>query len=728
MTRYLLQKLSRAEEETSVRSLPLDEPLNNYGLHALLMTSESDTRITTALEAEYHATIHVRSKLRLFQLFKDRLNEDRRTLFKTTCFGPWLDIIYVENDDGMIHYVLQKQCCSDDDNFDLPLIYHVNGHSLHFGRREFCLLTGFEFGSISFRQYRNGDIPFRNRLFPEKIGYDVKIIDLFALFDDEEKFSKLSDADAIRLCLLLSLEIIFMGRELVSVVDDVYLRMVNDLDAWNSFPWGEIIWRQLYDSIRNVSSKHKLEHLAGLKRNPNLVLSYSLTGFLFCFQDMDNRVFLCIGSLVDQSARNHTESIVMEEKGRIYPAPIELAPTKDEVQCNWYAPSNDYFMWYVPRSPPVSIGGLYGEYMNKRSAARAAKKKSSEDLHPSECVREASLIDRVRDLECICKTLLTLPKEVKSLRGRIHKLESIIQSTFYPSRVVEKQETLKKVVPQIEDYLQSTSEDEQDIKDHTSLKQDDDQRQQDHISNMTEVSKQKIQSKIKRLYNHREARLNKIAEEDKQRKFLGHMNSSAHMKLAIEHCVPKKRKYVDVLRSLFCALPKISNVPSIEQLANQKNVLNPLMIEKCKSVKPWIEDLSRPFKRIDKNFLSHELQVFLSRVVVGRCKFPWCNDITVDRSFWNGLCALDDNRKGWLLDEHIDLWVTYLWLTRQTDMDWAMVSSYFLPLLLQGSMPLFYANNDIYPVPWSNVERMVSKRIFPLALDDPLQSAALHIG
>nr|GFC36135.1 phospholipase-like protein [Tanacetum cinerariifolium] len=158
-------------------------------------------------------------------------------------------------------------------------------------------------------------------------------------------------------------------------------------------------------------------------------------------------------------------------------------------------------------------------------------------------------------------------------------------------------------------------------------------------------------SEIQRLYNHREARLNKIAEEDKQRKCLGHMNSSAHIKLAIERCVPKKRNYVDVLRSPFYALPKISNGPSIEQLANQKNVLNPLMIEKCKSVKPWIEDLSCPFKRIDKNFLSHELHVFLSRAVVGRCKFPWCNDITVDRSFWNGLYALDDNRKGWLLDE-----------------------------------------------------------------------------
>ncbi|GJY96604.1 phospholipase-like, aminotransferase-like mobile domain protein, partial [Tanacetum coccineum] len=414
---------------------------------------------STALSAlmEYTATIHVRSKLHYFKLINDRLNEDRRTLFRTTCFGPWLDMTYVENDDGMIHYVLQKQCFSDDDDsFDLPLIYNVNGHSLHFGRREFCLVTALKFGLLSFREYRNGDIPFRNRLFPEKIGYDVKIINVLALLEDEEKFSKVSDEDAIRVCLLLSLEVIFRGRELVSVVGDVFLRMVNNLDAWNSFSWG----------------------------------------------------------------------------------------------------------------------GLYGQYLNKRSAARAGKKKSSEEFHTGVCGREkgreAALIDHVRNLKGICKTLLTLPKEVKSLRGRIFKLKSIIQASLYPTRGFGKEETLKKVGPQIEDFLQTTSEDEPNIKDDTSpkevvyccddngdaplcfmpakhhykytysSKQEDqiirlvDQRQQDDISNMAEVAEQKIQSEIQRLYNHREAKLNKIVEVDKQRKCIGHMNSSAHMKLAVE--------------------------------------------------------------------------------------------------------------------------------------------------------------------------------------------------
>ncbi|GKD19425.1 hypothetical protein Tco_1208583, partial [Tanacetum coccineum] len=88
-------------------------------------------------------------------------------------------------------------CFSDDDTFDLPLIYNVNGHSLNFGRREFFLVTAFKFGLLSFHEYRNDDISFRNQLFPEKIGYDVKIIDVLALLKDEEKFSKVSDEDAI---------------------------------------------------------------------------------------------------------------------------------------------------------------------------------------------------------------------------------------------------------------------------------------------------------------------------------------------------------------------------------------------------------------------------------------------------------------------------------------------------------------------------------------------------
>nr|GEV08430.1 phospholipase-like, aminotransferase-like mobile domain protein [Tanacetum cinerariifolium] len=88
----------------------------------------------------------------------------------------------------MIHYVLQKQSFADDESFDLPLVYHLNGHSLHYESRQFYLVTGFKFGLISLPEHRNGDILFHNRLFPKKIGYDVKIIDVLAFIEDERSF------------------------------------------------------------------------------------------------------------------------------------------------------------------------------------------------------------------------------------------------------------------------------------------------------------------------------------------------------------------------------------------------------------------------------------------------------------------------------------------------------------------------------------------------------------
>nr|GEW72560.1 50S ribosomal protein L21, chloroplastic [Tanacetum cinerariifolium] len=109
--------------------------------------------------------------------------------------------------------------------------------------RGFYLINGFKFGWISFRSFRNGDITFCDRVFPEKLGEYVKNIDLLSLIKEEVRFTSLFDSDSIRVCLLLSLEVIFMGHDLGSAVDDVFLRIVEDLEDWNDFPGGRTyIW------------------------------------------------------------------------------------------------------------------------------------------------------------------------------------------------------------------------------------------------------------------------------------------------------------------------------------------------------------------------------------------------------------------------------------------------------------------------------------------------------
>ncbi|GJR02772.1 hypothetical protein Tco_0525756 [Tanacetum coccineum] len=92
--------------------------------------------------------------------------------------------------------------------------------------------------------------------------------------------------DTTRVCLLFALEVIFMGKELGSVLDDTLMTLVEDVDAWNEFPWGEHICTQIYDEINNVKSKHKIEHIDGLNQSSKYVPRYPVWGFLWAFKSL----------------------------------------------------------------------------------------------------------------------------------------------------------------------------------------------------------------------------------------------------------------------------------------------------------------------------------------------------------------------------------------------------------------------------------------------------------
>ncbi|GJY72133.1 phospholipase-like protein [Tanacetum coccineum] len=232
---------------------------------------------------DYVSKVIIRSKLNYFWLIEQKLDVKRCILFRSTCFGPSLDLMLFDHEPLLIDYMLRRQHKVDDQHHDMPLIYYMEGHSLHFGRREFSLITGFRFGTVNFDLHPSSDLKFRNRVFPNKIGFIITNLDIIGVIENEEMFGKLSDDDAIRLFLFLAVEVIFMGRLLIFKVDDTLFRLAENLEAWNSFPWGEHLWCHLYDEIKNLKQRHSDEHYYGLKNNRNYVLTYTLSGFMFAF-------------------------------------------------------------------------------------------------------------------------------------------------------------------------------------------------------------------------------------------------------------------------------------------------------------------------------------------------------------------------------------------------------------------------------------------------------------
>lgn len=141
------------------------------------------------------------------------------------------------------------------------------------------------------------------------------------------------------------------------------------------------------------------------------------------------------------------------------------------------------------------------------------------------------------------------------------------------------------------------------------------------------------------------------------------------------------------------------------------------------------------YKSIDHVHVMNDYDEFLGLPGALRSTFPWSKEpVRVDRRFWESLVCLDPRKKGWLMDEvrvivilsmfsgcwlikdvlrlffqqHIDLWVEYMLQFRPDDADWTMVTAYFVQLLLQDSIPVWYANGEKYKMTWGDVEHVIS--------------------
>ncbi|GJT64930.1 phospholipase-like protein [Tanacetum coccineum] len=238
----------------------------------------------------YDVKIIVRSSVKLLKEIIDLLkkNPNRQRLFRRTVFGPWLDILSHDNDNHLMHYVLHHQVSvSKVTSACPPLIFNIGDHCLRFGRKEFCLMSGFRFGKVSEKYSKLS--PFCQRLFPEKINkkgvLNLKSIELLGVLRNTETWIGLFDMDAVRVCLLLVVELVFMGKEDRICIPMHLVSLVEDFDCWNMYPWGEYMWVKFYQRTVNVAAKHREFHLVKKKQNPNYYPTYNLYGFPLSFKD-----------------------------------------------------------------------------------------------------------------------------------------------------------------------------------------------------------------------------------------------------------------------------------------------------------------------------------------------------------------------------------------------------------------------------------------------------------
>ncbi|KAI9159921.1 hypothetical protein LWI28_003283 [Acer negundo] len=123
-----------------------------------------------------------------------------------------------------------------------------------FSKVEFCLITGLKFGELpdtsTYDTVENG---IHQRYFDGR--YKVEYAELKAVLRIDI-FSE--QYDAVKLCLLYMLNWILMGLDEREKVPVWQFRLVEDLDAFDAFPWGAHVYRwSIYGFKHALDGRHR---------------------------------------------------------------------------------------------------------------------------------------------------------------------------------------------------------------------------------------------------------------------------------------------------------------------------------------------------------------------------------------------------------------------------------------------------------------------------------------
>ncbi|GJZ58491.1 phospholipase-like protein [Tanacetum coccineum] len=199
-------------------------------------------------------------------------------------------------------------------------------------KEEFCLVSELKFGVENLTDYNNAEepIPFRRRVFSSSLdGQPIRRKNVETLIKSEA-FKKLDDNDAVSLCCVGILQLVLLGLEDRRPVPNWILRLANDIEGWDKYPWGS-------HSTDEIDKK-----------------SYSITGFAWAFKTWILESFRAAKNDYYTRYRRLPRIVAWSSKNKFYrnmlnlflhgQLPVErLVPDEIEARSRWWVSSRAYF-------------------------------------------------------------------------------------------------------------------------------------------------------------------------------------------------------------------------------------------------------------------------------------------------------------------------------------------------------------------------------------------------
>ncbi|BBG95476.1 hypothetical protein Prudu_004035, partial [Prunus dulcis] len=293
-----------------------------------------------------------------------KLSAEQLEQFKTSCFGHLLNIDKIQFSGQIVHGVVLRRVAGQGVKDLDGLSFLLGCDVAQFTRQDFCLITGLRFGEVpEVSSGESDEIRLQKRYFIDE-GITCNAL--------EEAFLRCTEEDDIyKLALVYFAELVVLGRDKHLNINLNYLTLVEDLDAFNRYPWGSVSFDKTQDSLFSAPTKGKgKSKVTGTSRRNEKGKKdkhgeaqrsgWSFKGFTYAFQNGDlNYCKVVDPTAVPRILRWRTTTSVPEmRKLNNY-----FFQSKESVQLRALCPSEEemrqpYWSWPQDRPAVVSAESI----------------------------------------------------------------------------------------------------------------------------------------------------------------------------------------------------------------------------------------------------------------------------------------------------------------------------------------------------------------------------------
>ncbi|XP_042023711.1 uncharacterized protein LOC121770986 isoform X2 [Salvia splendens] len=182
--------------------------------------------------------------------------------FSDGCFGHLMRFVGGVSCSKALHEMISREITFPKAKGD-ELWFHVGETNIRFAIAEYALVTGLHFGSSTFDPLGSHEIPPEGLFMRLWKGRPITANHLWGLFNLQHL--SMSPEDYLKVAHVLAMHLMALGYDQSKRIEPWVWVLVEDLDQWNSFPWGAYTYQALVHFVsilptKRGNIKHRLRY------------------------------------------------------------------------------------------------------------------------------------------------------------------------------------------------------------------------------------------------------------------------------------------------------------------------------------------------------------------------------------------------------------------------------------------------------------------------------------